>query len=229
MLDKTLQEIAVNPIEIPDFVNQLNYMDLIRLLKVPNLSEWFLEQALQHREGQVGFYITRYPNITDKIKAKLIATGDGDSCLYFAQQKNLSESLISQLASVKEVRNFYSFCNRGTRKKIRLAIANNPNTKLDILKQLAEDTEYTVRTAANYKIASHPQVSLSVIEKLAFDAEPSIKQAVASRHDLPIELIKEMAKDRQISRKGFLVRNRSFDSDLLDMLAQDSHPVRCNS
>ena len=33
-----------------------------------------------------------------------------------------------------------------------------------------------------------------------------------------------MAKDRQIARKGFLVRNRSFDSDLLDMLAQDSHP-----
>lgn len=194
MLDESLRARAVNPIEIPGFINQLDYMDLLRLLKVPNLSEWFLEQALQHKKGKVGFYITRHPNITDKIRAKLIATGDGDSCLYFARQKNLSEPLISQLASVKEFRGFYSAPNRETRKKIRLAIANNSKTKLNILKQLA------------------------------FDAEPGVKQAVASRHDLPIELIKEMAKDRQIARKGFLVCNHSLDSDVLDTLAQDSHP-----
>ncbi|MEM7595187.1 MAG: hypothetical protein AAF383_27435 [Cyanobacteria bacterium P01_A01_bin.83] len=194
MLDNNRQEIAVNPIEIPDFVNQLDYLDLLRLLvEVPNLSEWFLEQALQRRERKVGFYITRHPNITDKIKAKLIATGDGDSCLYFVQQKNLSDLLISQLAQV-EVKGSSAPRNREIRKKIRLAIANKPNTELDILKQLA------------------------------FDTEPSVKQAVASRHDLPIELIREMAKDRQIARKGFLVRNRSLDHDVLDTLAQDSHP-----
>ena len=224
MLDESLRARAVNPIEIPGFINQLDYMDLLRLLKLPNLSEWFLEQALQHREGKVGFYITRHPNITDKIRAKLIATGDGDSCLYFARQKNLSEPLISQLASVKEFRGFYSVLSRETRKKIRLAIANNPNTKLDILQQLAEDIEYTVRITAKRRIASHPQTSLFIIEQLAFDAEPSIKKAVASRHDLLIELVKEMAKDRQIAKKGFLIRNRSFNSDLLDTLAQDSHP-----
>lgn len=223
MLDKSLHKKAVNPIEIPDFVNQLDYEDLLRLLKVPNLSEWFLEQALQHREGQVWFFISRHPNITEKIKEKLIADQNGDICLYFAQQKNLSDSLIFQLAQV-EVKHSYLSRNIKIRKKIRFAIANNPNTKLDILQQLAKDIEYTVRMTAKRKIASHPQTDLSVIEQLAFDAEPSIKQAVASRYDLPIELIREMAKDHQIARKGFLVRNRFFDCDLLDTLAQDSHP-----
>ena len=98
MLDKNIQEKAVNPIEIPGFVNQLDYFDLLRLLKITNLSKWFLEQALEHREGRVWFFIARHPNITDRIKAKLIATGDGDSCLYFARQKDLSDSIISQLA-----------------------------------------------------------------------------------------------------------------------------------
>ncbi len=223
MLDENLRAIAVNPIKLPGFINQLDYMDLLHLLKVPNLSEWFLEQALQHREGRVRFFISQHPNITDKVKAKLIATGDGESCLYFARQKNLSDSLISQLASV-EIRGLYLSLSREIKKKIRFAIANNPNTKLDILQQLAGDIEYTVRITAKCKIASHPQTSLSIIEQLAFDAEPSIKKAVASRHDLPIELIKEMAKDCQIARKGFLIRNLSFNGYLLDTLAQDSHP-----
>ncbi len=68
MFDKSLQEQAVNPTEIPGFIDNLNYLDLLRLLKVPNLSEWFLEQALQHREGRVWFFISRHPNITDKLK-----------------------------------------------------------------------------------------------------------------------------------------------------------------
>ena len=222
MLNKNLQEKATNPIEIPGFISQLDYQDLLRLLKVSNLPEWFLEQALQHREGRVWFLISRHPNITDKIKSKLIATQNGDICLYFAQQKNLSDSLICQLAQVEV--NDCSSRNRAIRKKIRIAISKKNNIKLEILQQLAEDIEYTVKISAKRRIASHPETSLSVIEQLAFDAEPSIKRAVASRHDLPVELIREMAKDRQIARKGFLVRNRSFDSDLLDMLAQDSHP-----
>ena len=222
MLDESLRARAVNPIEIPGFINQLDYMDLLRLLKVPNLSEWFLEQALQRSDGRVRFFISRHPIITDKIKAKLIATGDGDSCLYFARQKNLSESLISQLASV-EIRGLYSL-SREIRKKIRLAIANNPNTKLYILQQLAEDIEYTVRITAKRRIALHPETPLSVIKQLAFDSEPSIKQAIALRHDLPIESIGKMTKDRQIARKGFLVHNRSLKRDVLNTLAQDSHP-----
>ncbi len=172
MLDKILQEIAVNPIEIPGFIDKLNYSDLISLLKVSNLSEWFLKQALQHREGRVWFFISRHPNITDRIKEKLIATQNGDICLYFAQQENLSDSLISQLAQV-EVTDSYPFRNREIRKKIRFAIAKKANIKLEILQQLAEDIEYTVKISAKRRIASHPEASLSVIEQLAFDAEPS--------------------------------------------------------
>lgn len=217
MLNQTIQEIAINPTETPDFINQLNYLDLIRLLKLPNLSEWFLEQALQRNEGQIWFLVSRHPNITDRIKAKLIATKNGRFCLYFAQQKNLSNSLIFQLAQV-EVESFY------LRKNIRLAIINNPSTKLDIIENLAQDINYTVRTTARRAIASHPQTSLSVIETLAFDAESIVKKAIALRHDLPIELIRKMAKNHQIACKGFLVRNSYFDRDLLDKLAQDFHP-----
>ena len=31
MFDESLKEIVVNPIEIPGFVNQLDYLDLLRL------------------------------------------------------------------------------------------------------------------------------------------------------------------------------------------------------
>ncbi len=179
MLNKNLQEKATNPIEISGFIRQLDYQDLLRLLKVPNLPEWFLEQALQHREGRVWFLISRHPNITDKIKSKLIATQNGDICLYFAQQKNLSDSLICQLAQVEV--NDCSSRNRAIRKKIRIAISKKNNIKLEILQQLAEDIEYTVKISAKCRIASHPETSLSVIEQLAFDAEPSIKKTVASR------------------------------------------------
>ena len=223
MLNKNLQKKATNPIEIPDFISQLDYLDLLRLLKVPDLPEWFFLQALQHRVGRIWSLISRHPNITDRIKEKLIATQNGDICLYFAQQQNLSESLIFQLAQV-EITDSSPSRNREIKKKIRCAISKKPNTKLDILQQLEGDIEYTVKINAKRRIASHPDTSLSVIEQLAFDAEPSIKKGVASRQDLPIELIREMAKDRQIARKGFLVRNHYFDSDLLDILAQDSHP-----
>ncbi|MEM7556387.1 MAG: hypothetical protein AAF378_20265 [Cyanobacteria bacterium P01_A01_bin.84] len=223
------EEFFANPVvdllllENPAFFVQLNHFDLLRLVKASNAPQWFLAKVLQYRNEQVWFAVAGNPSIADEVKSKLIATQNSKLCLFFSKQKNLSGLLIRQIYQVK-IQDSYPSQNREMRKKIRFAIAENPNTELDILQQLAEDIEYIVRIAARRAIASHPQTNLSVIEQLAFDAEPSIKQAVASRHDLPIELIKDMAKDYQIARKGFLVRNRSLDRNVLNTLAQDSHP-----
>lgn len=206
------------PLENPDFIRGVPYFELLRLLQCPQIPLWFLTAASGRTDGRVLCAVASHPQATEEILSKLIATQNSSVCLQLALRDNLSSDLLRQLTKVK-AKGYYS---RELTKKIRLAILQHPNNDLDILQQLASDIEYTVRIAARCAIASHPQTNMATIKKLAFDAEPSVKKAVAYRQDLPIELVREMAKDRQIASKGFLLRNSYISSDLLGTLAEDS-------
>ncbi len=106
--------------------------------------------------------------------------------------------------------------------RIRLRVAENPNSPHHVLELLAKDNNPDVRIA----VATNPETPLPVSLALAFDEDPNVRLGLAIDFSTPMELLEKLVDDanpyiscRAIqTREGILSRKNvaSLGQDLLN-------------
>lgn len=75
--------------------------------------------------------------------------------------------------------------------RIRLRVAENPNTPIDVLELLSTDKSPDVRIAVGTNCSTPPYISF----KLAYDSDPDVRLGLADDVNTPIELLERLMKD----------------------------------
>jgi hypothetical protein len=75
--------------------------------------------------------------------------------------------------------------------RIRLRVAENPRTPIDVLGLLAKDKNADVRIA----VGSNPSTPPYVSYRLAFDEDPNVRFGLADDINTPIELLDKLCDD----------------------------------
>jgi hypothetical protein len=75
--------------------------------------------------------------------------------------------------------------------RIRLRVAENPKTPVDVLETLALDRNPDVRIAVGSNPSTPPHVSFS----LAFDEDPNVRLGLAEDMSTPMELLDKLMED----------------------------------
>lgn len=75
--------------------------------------------------------------------------------------------------------------------RIRLRVAENPNSPQHVLELLAKDGNPDVRVA----VATNPQTCLSVSLPLALDEDPNVRLGLATDLSTPMELLEKLVDD----------------------------------
>jgi hypothetical protein len=75
--------------------------------------------------------------------------------------------------------------------RIRLRVAENPNTPMDVLELLATDRNADVRVAVGTNPSTPPHISYA----LAFDVDPNVRLGLAEDLNTPIELLDKLMED----------------------------------
>ncbi len=75
--------------------------------------------------------------------------------------------------------------------RIRLRVAENPNTPIDVLELLSSDRNADVRVAVGTNPATPPHISYA----LAFDVDPNVRLGLAEDLDTPVEILDKLMED----------------------------------
>jgi hypothetical protein len=99
--------------------------------------------------------------------------------------------------------------------KIRMRVAENPNTPKDVLRQLANDPSHDVRAA----VAGNQACEDFVCRRLARDGDVTVRHALAQNVDTPRFVLEELAVDdngwvRGEALKTLWIIDRSSGSEL---------------
>ena len=102
--------------------------------------------------------------------------------LSIAQRENVSSEVLATLAQYSAI-------------AVRLHLAKHPITPHSILEILAETEvpNLNFREEIHQKIAKNPNAPLALVEKLLAQNEKKVKQAIATRADLPNHILIELA------------------------------------
>jgi hypothetical protein len=101
---------------------------------------------------------------------------------------------------------------------IRCIVAANPNTPMDVLAHLAEDSANLVRR----HVAENPRTSQAVLKRLAYDHEAEVRLAVAENSCTSPELLARLDSDADV-RYG-VAENPHMPMNILADLARDDNP-----
>jgi len=80
---------------------------------------------------------------------------------------------------------------RSDHHKIRLRVAENSNTPVEVLELLSKDKEADVRLA----VAMNRATPSEIVNKLAYDEDPTVRHGLAEDPDTPIEILKMLSCD----------------------------------
>jgi hypothetical protein len=75
--------------------------------------------------------------------------------------------------------------------RIRCEVAKNPNTPVEVLKELAKDEDYRVRQ----EVARNPNTPAEVLKELAKDINYKVRREVARNPNTPGEILLDLAKE----------------------------------
>lgn len=75
---------------------------------------------------------------------------------------------------------------------IRMKVAENLNTPVDVLAKLSEDEESNVR----WVVAMNPQTPTKCLGILALDEDPAVREGVAMNNCTPKEILESLSEDR---------------------------------
>ncbi len=200
-------------LENPNFVAEISYWTLLKLLRQYDLPEYFLSGAAMHPNTEVLYSVAKHHKTPETALLEMARRSHQDARLGFciAQRQNLSESVLATLAQYSAI-------------AVRLYLAKHHTTPCSILEILAEvpETHLNLRQEIHQKIAKNPNTPLALIEKLLAQNDKKVKQAIATRADLPNRILIELATDYRIHTMNFLAQNQHISANVLTELA--NHP-----
>ena len=101
---------------------------------------------------------------------------------------------------------------------VRRSAAGNPNTPVEVLTELAKDSNWNVRRSA----AGNPNTPVEVLTELAKDSNWSVRRSAAGNPNTPVEVLTELAKDSDSDVRLNAAGNPSTPVEVLTELAKDS-------
>lgn len=75
--------------------------------------------------------------------------------------------------------------------RIRLRVAENPNTPIEVLELLATDRNIDVRSA----VGTNPSTPAYLSYQIAFDEDPNVRLGLADDINTPIEVLEKLTED----------------------------------
>lgn len=200
-------------LENPNFVTEISYWTLLKLLRLYNLPDFFLSAAARHHNFEVLYLVAKHHQTPESALSEMARRSQYDVRLglSIAQRENVSSEVLAILAQYSAI-------------AVRLHLAKHPTTPHSILEILSETSEpnLSFREEIHQKIAKNPNAPLALVEKLLGQNDKKVKQAIASRADLPDRILIELATDYRIHTMNYLAQNLHISATVLRQLA--SHP-----
>ncbi len=105
-------------------------------------------------------------------------------------------------------------------RNIRCWVATNPNTPVNLLKQLVQDDNHGLVRA---RVATNPNTPVNLLEQLAQDDNDGlVRERVALNPNTPVNLLKQLAQDNEGHIRARVALNPNTPVNLLEQLAQDN-------
>ncbi len=211
------QQFLANPVfpllllENPNLPIEISYWTLLKILEQDEIPELFLANAATHRNSEILYAITRHRKTPETVLEQIAIRNQYDVRLglCIAKRRDVTERILLKLAEHKSAR-------------VRLHLAKHPKTPSNVLELLEkQESGWNIRVKIQKAIAQNPQTSLRLLEKLAGE-HIKVKQTIARRRHLPINLIVQLAIDYQIHSMRVLTQNLSIPGSLLVQLTD--HP-----
>lgn len=101
----------------------------------------------------------------------------------------------------------------------RWAVAKNPHTPVEVLRQLAKDDVNLVRAL----VATNPSTPSDVLEKF-FSDEKIVRDGLSGNPNTPVKLMKIFADDADKMVRMRLAENPNAPEEILNTLLQDGDP-----
>ncbi len=200
-------------LENANFVVEISYWTLLKLLRLYNLPDFFLSAAAKHHNFEVLYLVAKHHQTPESALLEMARRSQYDVRLglSIAQRENVSEQVLVTLAQYSAL-------------AVRLYLAKQDTTPHSILELLAETSEPNLnfREEIHQKIAKNPNTPLALVEKLLAQNDKKVKQAITTRADLPNHILIELATDYRIHAMNFLAQNLHISATVLTQLA--SHP-----
>ena len=171
--------------------------------------------------------VAKHQNTPSELLIKLSQSDDEIIRQNVAANPNTPVSVLEKLAND----NYY---------KVRLKVAQNPNTPINILfKKLARDTK--VISAIASQISPHQQSTSIykaksiidiiaeysnspveiIVQVIALRGGPLARLFLASRSDLPTDLLAQLAEKNELKLRKAIARNPNTPTDILEKLMND--------
>ena len=101
-----------------------------------------------------------------------------------------------------------------TRKdKQKMKLASNPSTPVDVLRALAQDEDWVVRS----DVAENPSTPIEVLRALAKDESVYVRRWVAEHPNTPEDVLHYLAKDVEYEVREQVAQNPKSSSKILVM------------
>ena len=121
-----------------------------------------------------------------------------------AKRRNLSKRLLERLSKNKD-------------HSVRLAVAENPETPFDIIKELVDDANVDVAM----KAASHSVLQADYLFQIAQSPKYWLREAILENPNTSIETIEFLAQDSDETVRRKVAASNKTTSDTLSLLAMD--------
>ena len=207
-----------------------------------------LNELFEHATYWDLIHIAKHSDSKDVLK-DLIDFAESKDEGYFPTISGRSEIIIESIANPAfkdaDLIKYYNRFKRNSKSIQLLGIASNPNTNITILSVLSESNYEAIRI----RVASNPSTGDIALTRLARDTAPEVRHAVASRkacisnyiieilsedkdvmvlkallarNDIPVRILKELAKHSNHTVRLLVLHNNRCTSHIVELLSNDT-------
>ncbi len=128
---------------------------------------------------------------------------------------DIPTNVFKQLLDLPEFpEHFRELAFNSKNEKIRLLVACNPNTSVDMLNKLAENRDQAVRRA----VACNPNISIDMLNKLSTDQDYGVRRTVARHPNTSSDILNKLAGDEVYYIRHDVARHPNTSSDILNKI-----------
>ncbi len=213
------QAVAQNPGLAADLLTRLSSdtdADVRRAVVAhPQVTQDILERLSLDDQADLRLQVAQHPSAPLSALAILLADADESVRQAARAHPRAPGPLIEQFrrAEALEPSLGDAFLRQLARQGVwsRTLAAQNPSTPLEALRELAVDSEWSVRQAA----AKNPSLTAELLALLAQDSDRDVRQAVAEHRQTPHNVLFELLQDTDENVRLSALRNPQLDPQAL--------------
>lgn len=198
----TPEDIFKQIIELPNF---RKYCLALLINENSKLSESILKELLEDRNKKIREAIIYHPNISFTALQE-----------FYARQKEATKN-INIIAAMAEDTDY----------KVRIQVAANPETPIEILLKLAKDKDANVRfaVAKNQNIIFNLDTPAETLQKLSAIKDKKIAISIARHPNTSSKVLNKLAKNTDRKVRLVVAKNNNSSLELLEKLSNDSNKL----